>query len=251
MAVPAHPVHPAGDRPRARPRRPGADLLRRRGRDRADGGADGPGDRGAGGQVGSRRRRPAQRHLRQRPGADHRPDRAQRGPSGGGQGLDRRLDHRQHPARARRLDAGRRDQARPPDVQRPGGQHPGDDAVPRRRGAGDAGDLRAGRGPGPAEPVRRGWSTTTRRSRSSRWRSRSSSSAPTSPGSGLLAAHAQGPLQPALRRGARGGLRLERAALGDLPVRRRARGRADVRGPGRLDLARPRSRSGCRSSSSA
>ena len=50
-------------------------------------------------------------------------------------------------------------------------------------GAGHAGDLRAGRGQGPAEPDARSWSTTTRRSRSSRSRPRSSSSAPTSPGS--------------------------------------------------------------------
>ena len=130
----------------------------------------------------ARDRRPAQRHLRQRAGADHRPVRAQRGPAGGRQGLDRRLDHRQRPARARRLDAGRRHQARAPDVQPAGGQHPGDDALPRRRGADDAGDLRAGRGPRPAEPDAPRSSTTARPSSTSRWRSPSSSSAPTSPG---------------------------------------------------------------------
>ena len=59
-------------------------------------------------RSGPGHRRPAQRHLRQRAGADHRPVRAQRGPAGGRQGLDRRLDHRQRPARPRRLDAGRR-----------------------------------------------------------------------------------------------------------------------------------------------
>ena len=45
------------------------------------------------------------------PGADHRLLRAQGGPAGGREGLDRRLDHRQRAARARRGDAGRRPQA--------------------------------------------------------------------------------------------------------------------------------------------
>ncbi len=67
-------------------------------------------------RVGPGHRRPAQRHLRQRAGADHRPVRPQRGAAGGGQGLDRRLDHRQHPAGARRLDADRRAQAPAPDA---------------------------------------------------------------------------------------------------------------------------------------
>src|SRR5215213_10247469 len=39
-----------------------------------------------------------QRHLRQRPRADHRPVRTGRGSARGGQGLDRRLDPGQHPA---------------------------------------------------------------------------------------------------------------------------------------------------------
>ncbi len=203
-------------------------------RDRPDGGTDGARHGGAGGQVRSGHRRAAQRHLRQRTGADHRPDRPERGTPGGGQGLDRRLDHRQHPARARRLDAGRGPQAPAAALQRAGGQHPGDDAVPGRRCAGDAGDLRAGRGPGPPEPDRRGD------------RLRLDGREPLAGGRDrphrhlrrrplVLAADPQGPLQPALRRGARGGLRLERAPLGDHAVRRRAGGRADVGGAGRLD----------------
>ena len=54
-----------------------------------------------------------------------------------------------------RLDVGRRARSRPAEVQPAGGQRPGDDAVPRCRRAGDAGDLRAGRGPGPAVAERR------------------------------------------------------------------------------------------------
>ena len=68
-------------------------------------------------QTGPGHRRLPQRDLRQRAGADHRLLRAQGGAPGGRQGLDRRLDHRQHPARAGRGDARRRPQARQAGVQ--------------------------------------------------------------------------------------------------------------------------------------
>ncbi len=53
------------------------------------------------------------------------------------------------------------------------------DADAGRGGAADAGDLRAGRGPGAAAARAPRRSTTARRSSTSRWRSRSSSSPPT------------------------------------------------------------------------
>ena len=124
-------------------------------RHHSHGGADGPRHRGAGGALGARHRRPAQRHLRQRAGADHRPLRPQSGAARGGQGLDHRLDHRQHPARARRGDAGRRDRPREADLQPHERQRPDLDAAACRRRPDHAGDLRAGRGQGPAS-ARRG-----------------------------------------------------------------------------------------------
>ena len=194
------------------------DLLHRGARDHPHGGADGPGDRGAGGAFRPGHRRAAQRHLRQRAGADHRAVRARRGPAGGGQGLDRRLDHRQRAARARRLDAGRGHRPREPDVQRHRRQRAVVDAAARRRGADDAGDLRARRGQGLAEPDRRAG------------RLRLHGREPLARGgdrphrhlrrrSLLLAAHPPRPLQPAIRRAGGGGLRLERAALGADAVR--------------------------------
>ena len=68
-------------------------------------------------------------------------------------------------------------------LQRHRGQRPVGDAAARRRGAADAGDLRARRGQGPAGARPPSWSTTAPRSRTCRSRSRSSSSPPTSPGS--------------------------------------------------------------------
>ena len=150
LALPADAADP--DRGRARAgRRAGDGRLRRLGAgDHPDGGADGARHRGAGGALGAGDRRPPQRHLRQRAGADHRPLRPRPGAAGGGQGLDRRLDHRQHAARPRGGDAGRRDRPRQTDLQPHQRQHPDDDADARRRGADHAGDLRAGRGQGPA-----------------------------------------------------------------------------------------------------
>ena len=63
-------------------------------------------------------RRPAQRHLRQRSRADHRPVRARGGPARGGQGLDHRLDPGQHPAGDGRGDARRRARRRARQVQK-------------------------------------------------------------------------------------------------------------------------------------
>ena len=76
LALPADAADPG--RRRAGPRRqPGDAGLRRLGpRHRAHGRADGACHRGAGGALGAGHRRPAQRHLRQRAGADHRPLRA-------------------------------------------------------------------------------------------------------------------------------------------------------------------------------
>ena len=81
-----------------------------------------------------------------------------------------------------RRDAGRRPGAREADLQQDGRQRPDLDAAARRRGAADAGDLRAGRGQGPADPRARRSSTTARPSSTSRSPSRSSSSSPTSLG---------------------------------------------------------------------
>ena len=116
-----------------------------------DGRADGPGDRGGRRQVGARHRRAAQRHLRQRARADHRPLRAQRRPARGRQGVDHRLDPRQHPAGHGRRDARGRPRRRPrgPELRPHCGERPVADAVARGRRPGDACRLRAGRGPGP------------------------------------------------------------------------------------------------------
>ena len=93
-------------RPRRRQR--GARLLRLGARHHPHRGADGPRHRGAGLALRSRDRRPSERHLRQRPGADHRPVRARPGPPRARQGDPDRVDHRQHPAGPRRIDAGGR-----------------------------------------------------------------------------------------------------------------------------------------------
>ena len=100
-------------------------------------------------------------------------------------------------------------------LQPAGGQHPGDDAVPRRRSAGHARDLRAGRGPGPAQP-----DAAEAVDFDSTVEKLSLATAIVLIGTYLLGLlfslqHSQGPVQPAVRRGARGGLRLERAPLGD------------------------------------
>ncbi len=155
LAVPAGAADPDRRRAGADPRRGDGRLRRLGAGDHPHRGADGAGDRGAGGPLRARHRRPAQRHLRQRAGADHRPLRPQPGAAGGGQGLDRRLDPRQHPAGPRRGDAGRRPRPRQADLQPHRRQRPEHDADARRRGAADAGDLRAGRGPGAAGAGRR------------------------------------------------------------------------------------------------
>ena len=118
LAVPAGPLHPDRDRLRARARGRGGDLLRLGAGRHPDRRAHGPRHRGARRALGARDRRPAQRHLRQRARAHHRPLRARRRAARGRQGLDRRLDHGQRPARARRGDVLRRAQARPPDFNR-------------------------------------------------------------------------------------------------------------------------------------
>ena len=191
-----------GGRGRARVRRGGA-------RDHPHGGADGARHRGARRPLGARDRRPAERHLRQRAGADHRPVRARRGPARGGQGLDRRLDHRQRPAGARRLDVRRRPRSGEAGVPRAGGDRAGVDALPRRRGAGDAGDLRAGRGAGPAVARRRD-RRLRRDGRAPLGRRRRGPDRHLLRGVDLLAAHPPRHVQPAVRGG--GDLRLERAA---------------------------------------
>ena len=86
-------------------------------------------------------RRPAQRHLRQRGRADHRPARPARGADRRGQGLDHRLDHRQHPAGHGGGVLRRRRQVRAPEVQRRRRPGPGDHADPGRGRADHAGAL--------------------------------------------------------------------------------------------------------------
>ena len=145
LAVPAGPLHPDRDRARGGARGRGGDVLRLGARRHPDRRADGPRHRGARRALRARDRRPAQRHLRQRARADHRPLRARRRAARGGQGLDRRLDHGQHPARARGRDVLRRPQARPPALQPHGRLGAVLDAAAGRRRAGHAGHLRAGR----------------------------------------------------------------------------------------------------------
>ena len=184
---------------------PALDLRHRRARDRPDRRAHGAATEELAAQVGPRDRRPAQRHLRQRAGADHRAVRAQRGPPRGGQGLDHRLDHRQHPAGARRGDARRRPRPRAARTStRTAANVQASMLFLAAGGAGDAGDLPAGRGQGlpspTAESGRLGatvehlslavaivlsWPT---------WSGLCSRCRPTRP------------VQPAVRRGARGGL---------------------------------------------
>ena len=124
-------------------------------------------------RTGPGHRRPAERDVRQRAGADHRLLRADRGPPGGREGVDRRLDHRQHPARDGRGDAGRRAAARQADVQPHRGQRPVRDAD---AGAGRAhlpGDLPARSTAAGCRRSARTRSTSAPTSRSSRsaWRS--------------------------------------------------------------------------------
>ena len=89
--------------------------------------------------------------------------RAQQGPARGRQGLDHRLDPRQHPARAGRGDVLRRPRARPP-VVRPDRGRPVLDADARRGGADHARDLRARGGQGLPSPAPSAWTTVDRSS---------------------------------------------------------------------------------------
>ena len=120
---------PAAVGSRAGPRLPHADLRGRGARRDPHGSADGRVHRAPCGQDRARPRRAAERDVRQRAGADHRLLRPERRAPGGRQGLDRRLDHRQHPAGARCGDAGRRAQARQADLQPHGRHRPGGHAA--------------------------------------------------------------------------------------------------------------------------
>ena len=132
-------------------RRPRPDLHRRlRGGDPA-GRPDGPRHRAAGGPGRRGDRRPAQRHLRQRRRADHRPDGPPPGALRRGQGLAHRLHHRQHPAGAGRLVRGRRPALQDPAVQSGRRAQPVHDAHPGRHRPGGPGRLPPpGRQGGPA-----------------------------------------------------------------------------------------------------
>ena len=79
--------------------------------------------------------------------ADHRARRPARRPPRRGEGLDRRIDCRQHPAGARRRHAGGRAAAPGTAIQRSGGELAGDDA--------DAGRDRAGPPRRLSQPARR------------------------------------------------------------------------------------------------
>ena len=155
LAVSAGPVHPDRGRVRVRPRRRRPDVLHLHARRDPDGGADGQGDRGARRPGGPGHRRPAERDVRQRARADHRPVRARRRPARGRQGVTARLDPRQLAARSRRRRVRRRPRPRPPALRPLGRLDADDDADARGRRARDAGHLRARRGLGPAEPGRR------------------------------------------------------------------------------------------------
>ena len=168
--------------------------------------------------------------------ADHRPVRARQGPAGGRQGVDHRLDPRQRPARAGRRDAGRRliGPRRSRTSNRDGRERAVDDAAARRR---------------------RRWScrrsSSWSRARACRPRRRAGGlrqqgRAPLAGGRGradphlrrrpvLLAATHARPVQPARGGASEDTLRLEHAECASLSSRSRARGRRDVRDPGRLD----------------
>ena len=167
-----------------------------RGRRDPDGGADGPRHRGAGRPLRPGHRRPAQRHLRQRAGADHRALRAQRRPARGRQGVDHRLDPRQHPARAGRRDVRRRPGPRHADVRsrrRPARSRRCCCSPSRRWSCRRSSSSSRATGLPRRAPSA---STTTRPSRTSRSPSRSCCIAQLRRRPALLAADAQGPLQP-------------------------------------------------------
>ncbi len=109
-----------------------------------------------------------------------------------------------------------------------------DDAAARRRGAADAGDLRAGRGQGPAPAGRPGGGLRLdRRAPLAGCRDRPDRDLRRRPV--LLAEDPSRPLQSRVR--ARGQLGLVGAHLGDRAGDRRGAGRGDVRGPRRLDFS--------------
>ena len=163
-------------------RRGDADLRRRRARRDPHRRAHGPLDRGAGDAHGPRHRRLPERHVRQLPRAGDRVLRAERRPAGGRQGVDHRLDPREHPARHGRRDVHRRPQARAPVLRPHRRERAGADAAAGRRGARAAGDLRAHRRRARCRASARRRSTTATRSSRCRSSSRSSCSGRTRPG---------------------------------------------------------------------
>ena len=250
VAVPAGAADPGGGGARVAARRadvgvPGLGA----GRD-PDRGVDGPGNRGAGRPVRPGDRRVPQRHLRQRPRADHRVVRAGRGPARGRQGLAGRLDPGQHPAGAGGVDARRRAAARPAGLRTAGGVGAGAAAVARDRRADHAGDLRAGAGSGPARPARPGGRVPERRAVAV-GRGGAGAAGVLRGGAAVLAQDPRAPVQPRARRGRPRRRAVDGAAQRGHAGHRRCRGRGDVGDPGRVDHRGLGDASGCRRSSSA
>src|SRR3954454_25305 len=234
LALLAGPVHPARRRARRRRRRRHRDLLDQRAGGHPDGRADGPRDGGAGRALGPGHRRAAQRDVRQRARADHRAVRAARGAPGGRQGLARRLDPRQHPARAGGVDARRRTAPSAPGLRPHRGRGAGADAAPGGGRACDAGDLPARSGPRPARSDGQG-GALQRRHRAPVRCGRDRPAPHLRRGAVLLAQDPPRALQPgALRRGG-GGRAVVGAQVRDHARDRRRGGRRDVRDPRGLD----------------
>ena len=166
----------------------------------ADRGVDGAGDRGARRPLRARNRRVPERDVRQRPGADHRVVRTGGRAARGGQGVDRRIDPGQHPARARSVDARRRSAPGSAELRAPGGVGAGAAAVARDGGAGHAGDLRAGARTRPAEPARRS-RRLPRRCAGAVGRRGDRAAAVLRGRAGVLAQDPRAPVQPRARRG--------------------------------------------------
>ena len=131
------------------------DLLQLGARRDPDRGADGPRDRGAGGALGPGIGGLLNVTFGNAPELIIALFALDDGPARGRQGLADRLGDRQRPARDGRVDVRRRPRARPPALQpRERGRAVLDAAAGGRRD-GDAGDLRARRGQGPAAARRR------------------------------------------------------------------------------------------------
>ena len=141
------------------------------------------------------------------------------GPPRGGEGVDHRLDPRKHPARDGRGDVRRRARPRAPALRLHRRQRPVADAAAGRGRSGDAGDLRARRGQGPATS-RRGDRELRLHGRGAVPGGRGRPDRHLRDRPPVLAEDTPGPLQPL-----GGGARTRRSSVERAPVDRHARDR--------------------------